>query len=505
MDRREFLRASALAAGAATLGGGLLLGCDDSSEPRRDSILDHSPKEAPIDTIVVLMMENRSLDHYLGWLGSDEAYLEAGRRRYGSGFHVDAKVEVSYRSPDTGERVSTQPLVGGSVASNPWRGCDHPIPGHTWDEGRRQLEDGFLARGSGNDEYAISYFLRDDLLFHTELATRFTMFDRYFASLLSSTFPNRQYLHSAQSNGNKNDPTQLDVGIFSGRTIWDLLERARVSARYYYTDLPVLLLWGEQYSDRISSTDRFFEDCDRGRLPRVAFVDPGFGGELRTDNHPQGDVRLGQRFVREIFGAFRESSHWKRGAFILVFDEWGGFFDHVRPPRLADGRASKHLYQDFGQAGFRVPALVTSPYALRGGVDHRVYDHTSILRFIEWRFLGAPAEGPGGGSGRWWLTERDRHANNLGATLRPRNPDPEWDSALPVADFSSGCTPSTAPAATSNPFTYSAKFTERLAEGFPGPTLTPWVQRQREQPLPQAPSTAPPSTAPPSTAPERKQ
>jgi phospholipase C len=439
-------------------------------------------------------------------LGSDEAYLEAGRRRYGSGFRVNGRVDASYRPADSDAPVTTQRLVGAASESNPWRGCDHSVPGHTWREGRRQLESGFLAAGTGNDDYAIGYFQGVDLPYYSEVTARFTVLDNYFPSLLASTFPNRQYLHSAQSNGNKNDPPTLDVGIFSGRTIWDLLERARVPARYYYTDLPVLLLWGEQYTDRISSTDRFFEDCDQGRLPRVAFIDPGFGGDLRTDDHPQGDVRLGQRFLREIFGAFRRSPHWERGAFILTYDEWGGFFDHVRPPRLADARASKRLDDDFGQTGFRVPAVLGSPYGLRGGVDHRVYDHTSILRFIEWRFLGAPAEGANGGSGRWWLTTRDRHANNLGASLRPDHPDTEeWVSTLPVAAYSPACAsapPLAEDAPSSDPFTYSAKFTAVLAEGFPGPTLTPWITNERETPLPSKP-TNPPETAktPTSSAP----
>ncbi len=494
MDRREFLRAAGITAGGVALGGGLLAACDDSG-PSQERMLDHPAKESPIDTVVVLMMENRSFDHYYGWLADDEAYVEAGRRRYGKKFHLDGRVNAAYVPADGGAPVATAPLVGAAGETNPWRGCDHALPGHTWDNGRAQLVDGFLAAGTGNDEFATSYYVGENLPFHAELAARWTVFDRYFASLLAGTFPNRQYLHSAQSNGDKNDPPELEVGVFGGRTIWDHLERARVPARYYYTDLPVLLLWGEQYKDRISSTDRFFEDCERGELPRVAFVDPGFGGDFRTDDHPQGDVRLGQRFIREIFRAFRGSPHWERGAFFVVYDEWGGFFDHVRPPRLADARASKLLGEDFGQAGFRVPAMLASPYGLHGGVDHRVYDHTSILRFLEWRFLGAPAEGPKGGSGRWWLTTRDRHAHNIGATLSRRRGEVDWQSELPVSGASPGCAPGQAPTGT-NPFTLSASLTEALAGNYPGPVLTPWLDHEVEQPLPAKPRpVTPPSTA----------
>ena len=123
----------------------------------------------------------------------------------------------------------------------------------------------------------------------------------------------------------------------------------------------------------IRSLDRFFEDAAAGTLPHVVFVEPQFGGTdaLRTDDHPYGDVGMGQRWVREVFGAFTRSPHWQRGAFILTYDEWGGFFDHVHPPLLADARASKNDANNFAQAGFRVPTLLASPYAQPGAVDHR--------------------------------------------------------------------------------------------------------------------------------------
>ena len=124
-----------------------------------------------------------------------------------------------------------------------------------------------------------------------------------------------------------------------------------------------------------------------------------------------------------MFRAFTNSPHWERGLFILTYDEWGGFFDHVAPPVLPDLLSSSVDEKNFGQAGFRVPTVLASPYARPGYVDHRQYDHTSIMRFLEWRFLGAPAEGPQGDG--WWLTPRDRNANNIGASLGAADPDPE--------------------------------------------------------------------------------
>src|SRR4029077_15827876 len=110
---------------------------------------------------------------------------------------------------------------------------------------------------------------------------------------------------------------------------------------------------------------------------------------------------------------------------VLTYDEWGGFFDHVAPPMLPDARKSANDADNFAQAGFRVPTVLASPRARPGFVDHTLYDHTSVLRFLEWRFLGAPPRGPGASNAKWFLTPRDRHANNLGETLLSGKTNPE--------------------------------------------------------------------------------
>jgi phospholipase C len=138
---------------------------------------------------------------------------------------------------------------------------------------------------------------------------------------------------------------------------------------------------------------------------------------MRTDDHPHGDLRTAQAFVAAVVGPLMRGPQWERTAVVVTYDEWGGFFDHVTPPTLADHRATADDATNWGQAGFRLPVFLASPFARPGYVDHRVYDHTSILRFIQWRFLGAPPEGAGGQG--WWLTQRDHHANNIGASLSP--------------------------------------------------------------------------------------
>ena len=140
---------------------------------------------------------------------------------------------------------------------------------------------------------------------------------------------------------------------------------ARGSARDYYTDLPFLALWGDRMFDRISSIDRYFEDAENGTLPNVVMVDPGFVGPDRSDNHPHGDIRMAQRFLHAVFSAFARSPQWHHGLFVVTYDEWGGFFDHVRPPVVADDRASAVDVENFGQTGFRVPTVLASPFAPR--------------------------------------------------------------------------------------------------------------------------------------------
>jgi phospholipase C len=425
MERREFLKRAGLVAGAVTLGSGALAACSGKSPSVGfDSIVNHPPTESKVDTVVVVMMENRSFDHYLGWLGRDEQYLETGRSRYGKRFHIKADNRQHYADP-LGQVFATQHLKVSNEEPAPFRGCDHAIPGHGWNTGRAQRDLGFLGKDTGNDQFAIGYYDDSDLKLYQQLAPRFTICDQWHSSLLAGTFPNRQYLHSASSEGRKEDPIPLDVGIYKNETIWDRLDAENVSSRYYYTDLPILTLWGPRLYDKISKIDDYFTDAQAGTLPHFVMVDPPFQGVNRADDHPQGDVRMGQKFVREVLKAFVQSPQWERGMFVLIYDEWGGFFDHVPPAQFPDERSSPDNEEDFGQGGFRVPAMVISPWARPGAVDHTVYDHTAVMRFLEWRFMGAPATGPKRRTGRWWLTARDRGSRNLGGTLGLETPQPD--------------------------------------------------------------------------------
>jgi phospholipase C len=388
--RRDFLRRTAITAGLAA-GMGLTLDPEtviaEAARRQREVALP-APRNLPIDTFVVLMMENRSFDHYLGWLpGAD------GRQ---------AGLEFTNSS---GSKLATHHL-------DFTQSCGFLDPDHSWQGGRTELDggrmDGFLR--SQSDAFSIGYYEEADVPFTPHAAKAFTTFDRFFCSVLGPTYPNREYMHAGQSYGMIDNSLPLSSGHtgFPDTTIFNSLSRAGVSNQYFYTDLPISSLWGQAGLARSSQVQQYYERAAAGTLPALSFVDPAFQGEdqgTSGDEHPLADIRVGQAFVADIVHAFMSSPQFKRGALFMVYDEWGGFFDHVVPPRVPDLRSSRDLNQDFGQMGFRIPAVAVSPYARRGYVDHSLYGFESILKMIRYRY------------GRPPLTPRDLYANNIAAAF----------------------------------------------------------------------------------------
>ncbi len=380
--RRTFLAGAAATAAAAALSD------RDSTAEATLTVLP-PPSQSGIDHIVVVMMENRSFDHFLGWLpGAD------GKQ---AGLTYSDRAGVSHAT----HHLTT------------YQGCAHPDPDHSYEGGRVQYNagacDGWLRSGT-NDAYSIGYYRPGDLPFYSRAAPYWTTFDRYFSATMAETYPNRFYQHSAQT-----DRTHNSTDVSTMATIWDRLAAAGVSGRYYYNDVPFLALYGQKYIPISHSYPEFLADCAAGTLPAVSFVDPKFldeGSGTSADDHPHADIRAGQDFLNRTYEAVTSSPVWKRTAMIINYDEWGGFFDHV-PPTVAPDP-----HPELGLRGFRVPCLLISPRARRGFIGHRVYDHTSVLKMIEWRF-GLPA-----------LTRRDANARNLAEVLDfsvpPNLRAPQW-------------------------------------------------------------------------------
>ena len=418
LRRREFLSRTASVAGLA--GAASVLPATTLIEEAAAKSANRlpSPRDMPIDHFVVVMMENRSFDHYFGWVED-----------------ADATQDMAYTDPQ-GNVVRTRHA---STLEAEWQGCGHPDPGHGWNSGRAQLRDGFLAEGSGNDEFALTYYEEGELEYIHAVARRYTLYDRFFCSVLTSTWPNRYYMWSAQSGGKKNNDPPLGTAGNQWETIFDRAIANGLDARYYNSDLPFSAVWGARGASWTRPLAEYYADCATGTLPHISFVDPPFrdggGGDgLSADEHPHGDVRLGQAWMADVVNAFVSSPNYRRGALFIVYDEWGGFFDHVTPPSVPDVRQSADLDEDFGQMGFRIPAVAISPWARkRKGemrVSHQRLGFESILKLITYRFaLGN-------------LTLRDARAPNIGRTFdwrrrpdfeAPDLPDPSHVASRPCA------------------------------------------------------------------------
>jgi phospholipase C len=281
-------------------------------------------------------------------------------------------------------------------------------------------------RAGDNDEYAIGYYGESDVPFFARAATDWTACDRYFAAIMGPTFPNRMYQHAAQTDriSNTFEPSTLP-------TIWDRLAEAGLTGRYYFQDAPFLGLWGPKYLSISRHYRSFLLACARGRLPNVSYVDPRFIEELTgttSDDHPHADIRNGQAFLNQVYTAVTTSPAWRRTLLVINYDEWGGFFEHVPPQAAPITDATRAAGDKDGLRGFRVPCLVISPFAARRFVAHNLFDHTSVLRFIEWRWGLEP------------LTVRDAAANNLADVLnfrRRHRRAPEY--AVPAGPFGAPC------------------------------------------------------------------
>jgi len=343
-----------------------------------------APAASGIDHVVVVMMENRSFDHFLGWVpGADGK--QAGLS------YVDRY----------GARHATYHLAQ-------YASCGHHDPDHSYEGGRIQLNngrvDGWLRAGE-DDVLPIGYYERSDLGFFGQAAPQWTICDRYFAAVMAETYPNRFYIHTAQTDRTHNSSTTSTLP-----TIWDRLAAASVSAHYYFSDVPFLALWGAKYLPISRPYASFLTDAATGQLPSVSFIDPRFVDEASgssADDHPHADIRAGEEFLNEVYRAVTTSPNWSRTMLVITYDEWGGFYDHVAPTTAPDVSPTTAL------RGFRVPTVVISPRARRGHVAHNTYDHTSILKAIEWRW-GLAA-----------LTPRDSAARNLAEVLdfsAPANP-----------------------------------------------------------------------------------
>ena len=388
---------------------------DSLPDPRLAAGTDTIPA---IEHVVVLMLENHSYDNFFGMLGR-----EPGQRPRGDGFvlahdglpaatnpYPDGRLQRAFRMPTTCQFDS--------------------IPSQEWAASHNQYNnganDGFVrttitpATSQIVGPVAMGYWTGEDLPLTYALASLFPIGDRWFASCLAQTDPQRRYLIAATSSGMTDDigtsPGNIvpnaTLGAPANGTIFQRMSDAGITWADYNASFPTGATM-ELYPDNdapYSTTNalpisQFFTDAKAGTLPQFSLLDPEYGTQSQENAQ---NISVGEGFIGQVIDALRTSPAWRKTVFILTYDEHGGYYDHVPPPvALAPDaipptvQPGESMYDGFARYGFRVPSIVIGPYAKRSHVSHVVYDHTSILAFLErkWNLQA--------------MTYRDANANDL--------------------------------------------------------------------------------------------
>ena len=365
-----------------------------------------------IDHLVVLMLENRSFDHMLGYLR-----LEGGRQ------DVDGltgnEVNQYMGNPHKPQRMASAIMNGD--------------PCHEWDCVKEQLDNqngGFITsyaqHAPSNPEFIMNYFNATDVPVYDHLAREFTICDRWFCSIPGPTQPNRAYALAGTSESIKTNFTAKELvmgGGWTAPTIFQFLPN-NVTWRYFSHDIAGLRFFKKYRTalvPQIDKIDEFFDAAEGGNLPNVAWIDPDYGigayPGAPNDDHPPHDMRHGQNLASKVYNALLNSPQWSKTLLIIAYDEHGGFYDHVSPRQFTPVDSDA----EFAKYGPRVPVFLVSPWVKAGAAygsdthnlqpERVLFDHTSILRTILRRFCT-----PEGGATPA-MTPRVAAANDLSVLL----------------------------------------------------------------------------------------
>ncbi|CAN6321915.1 unnamed protein product [Urochloa humidicola] len=404
-----------------------------------------------IKTVVVLVQENRSFDHMLGWMKSLNPEIDGVTGDETN--HVDASDPSSravrfsegaqYVDPDPGHSIqaiyeqvygtafadaASTPMTPPGVAAPPMSGF------------AQQAE----KEKPGMAETVMSGFAPEAVPVYRDLVREFAVCDGRFASVPASTGPNRLFVHSATSRGLvSNDAKKLVLGL-PQRTIFDSLHDHGLTFGIYYQYPPSTLFYRNlrqiKYLGNFHPFDlEFRRHCREGKLPNYVVIEQRYFdlGPLLprgNDDHPSHDVAEGQRLVKEVYEALRSGPQWKEALLVVTYDEHGGFYDHVPTPAggttvpSPDGIGSgAPFFFGFDRLGVRVPALLVSPWIEPGTVLHRPaskssgeFEHSSIPATVK-KIFGL--EG--------FLTQRDAWAATFDAVLTRHAPRDDCPLALP--------------------------------------------------------------------------
>ena len=339
----------------------------------------------PIKHVVLLMLENHSFDQMIGCLKDDYPDLEG--------------IDVNSSSPRfnldlQGNKVFQAPTDVQQIELDPKHECRFVL---------QQIKDGnsgfvtdFQKNVKGNKqadrELVMAYYLSGRLPALHGLGRNFTICDHWFSSLPGPTWPNRFFALSGTSSGRVLMPEgwqhlrpqeMFDQNQF---TIFDRLNEAGKPWRIYYYDFPSSLLLNRQRLPEnlkgYTSINRFFKDVrDEKSFPAFVFIEPKYFGADQNDDHPPHNIFKAEKLIADVYNAIRSSPDlWRSTLLAVVYDEHGGFYDHVEPPTAEPPDAHREEWS-FDRLGVRVPALLISPW-VGARVEDKRFDHTSLLKYL---------------------------------------------------------------------------------------------------------------------------
>jgi phospholipase C len=373
-----------------------LLVAPPGSPVRRDY---HTQQLDKVDHFVVVMMENRSFDHMLGYLG-----LPDGSRVEG--------VRGRHSNPLRGRTVPVQLRPAREIVREPVTKIMYS-PSHSIDHVELQIADGEMSGFAqdfdnghpGFGEYVMTYYTGEELTCYDRLAREHTVCDHWFAAFPGGTWPNRWSTLSGSTPDLRN--LELDdtrIGFLEGTTILDVMSAHGIDWRVYESDLSLVRTYAKYrldttrvvpYYNRYDATRGFDYQARNGLLPAVTFVEPNFRDipPLSTANDDLAPANLlrGQEFIARVVDSLSHSPKWGKTMLLITYDEHGGFYDHVPPPGTAKGPPEwlgkvppliATAEKECDYMGVRVPAIVVSPLAASGGVCKQVFDHCSIIKTI---------------------------------------------------------------------------------------------------------------------------
>lgn len=353
-----------------------------------------APTTTPIKHLIVIMQENHTFDNYFGtYPGAD-------------GLPANTQMPINPNDPSAGF------VTPFHIGSYPIQDLSHSSATFTaqYNDGQMNGFVSALNQRKQNGKLAMGYYDGTDLPYYWNMADNYVLFDRLFSSARDGSFANHMYWVAAAPPATDN--VRLSANAYDNfPTIFDRLEAQGISWKFYvqnydptitYRNLsaggnrasqvvwvPLLnidrFLDNPSLSKHIVDLSEYYTDLKNGTLPAVAYIAPSGASE-----HPPGSLSSGQRFIKTLVQELMRSPYWTNSAFMLMYDDWGGWYDHVVPPQV-----------DAYGYGLRVPGLLVSAYAKKGYIDNTELDFTSILKFIEQNWGVKP------------LTSRDANANNF--------------------------------------------------------------------------------------------